>query len=73
MSYHNHVKPFDASCWPKICGGKKVKWPFMFKKTQHHTKTWEAGMLLLQCFIFPVIDVLPPGYGRICNIFSNDK
>jgi hypothetical protein len=30
-------------------------------------------MLLLQCIVFPVVDVLPPRYGQIYNILSNDQ
>jgi hypothetical protein len=33
MSVHNVVWPTNASCWPTIHGGKKVKWPFIFKIT----------------------------------------
>jgi hypothetical protein len=73
MSCHNLVTRYDASCWLTTCGGKMVKWPFVFKLTQQHANNWEVGMLLLQCIIFPTIDVLPPRYGWIYNILSNDK
>jgi len=74
MSCHNLVKPFDASCWPTTCGGKKVKQPSVFKITQQHTNNWEAGKLFLQCIIFIVVDVTPLEYGRIYKFFlkTND-
>jgi hypothetical protein len=73
VSCHNHVRSSNASCWPTTRGGKKVRQPSMFKITQQHTNNWEASKLLLQCIAFPIVDVPPPGYGQIYNIFSNDK
>jgi hypothetical protein len=73
MNCHSLVKLFDASCWPTTCGGKKVRRPSMFKITQQHTNNWEAGKLLLQCTVFPTVDVPPPEYGQIYNILSNDN
>jgi hypothetical protein len=73
MSWHNLVKLSNASCWPTIRGGKKVRWPFVFKITQQHMNNWEAGKLILQCIVFPVVDVLPPMYGQIYNILYDDN
>jgi hypothetical protein len=64
VSCHNLVRPSNASCWLTTCGGKKVKWPSMFKITQH-TNNWEVGRLFFQCTIFPIVDVPPPKYGWI--------
>jgi hypothetical protein len=72
MNVHNILRSTNASCWPIICDGKKVRWPSVFKITQH-TNNWEVGILLTQCTIFPAIDVLSPRYGRIYNILANDK
>jgi hypothetical protein len=69
----NLVRPFDASCWPTTCGGKKVRWPLVLKMTQQHINNWEASILLLQCIVFFVVDVPSPRYGQIYNILSNDK
>jgi hypothetical protein len=73
MSAHNIVWLTDASCWPTTCGGKKVKWPSIFKITQHHTNNWEVGILLTQCIIFPHVDVPSRRYRRIYNILSDDQ
>jgi hypothetical protein len=73
MSCHNLVNPFNASCGPIIHGGKKVKWPSIFKLTQQHTNNWEASIILLQCTIFLVVDVPPPRYGQIYNNLFDDK
>jgi hypothetical protein len=73
MSAHNIVQPTNASCWPIIRGGKKVKQAFVFKITHQHTNNWEVGILLTQCTIFLAIDVPSPRYGQIYSIFSNDK
>ncbi len=56
VNCHNLVKLSDASCWPTIHGGKKVKRHFVFKITQH-MNNWEIGRLLFQCTIFPNVDV----------------
>ncbi len=72
VSYHNLVKPSNASCWPTTHGGKKVKRPSMFKITQH-MNNWEASRLYFQCYVFPVVDVPPPEYRRIYNILFNDN
>ncbi len=69
---HNPMKLFDVSCWPTICGGKKVSRSFVFKIIQH-TNNWEAGRLFLQCTIFLVVDVLSFDYGQIYNIISDDN
>ncbi len=45
MNAHNIMESIDASCWPTTHGGKKVRWPFVFKITQH-TNNWEANILL---------------------------
>ncbi len=66
MSCHSLVRSSDASC-----GGKKVRQPFVFKITQQHTNNWEVGRLFLLCIFFPAINVSPPGYRWIYNIFSN--
>jgi hypothetical protein len=73
MSCHNLVRSFEASCWPKTCGDKKVKQPFVFKMTQQHMNNWEASKLILQCIVFPVVDVPPHGYGWIYNILFDDN
>jgi hypothetical protein len=73
ISCHSLVRSFDASCWPTTCGGKKVKWPSIFKLTQQHINNWEARKLLFQCTVFLAINVPPPRYGRIYSIFSDDK
>ncbi len=72
VSCHNLVRLSNSNCWPTTHDGKKVRRPFVFKITQH-TNNREAGILLLQCIVFPTIDVPPPGYGQIYNILSNDK
>jgi hypothetical protein len=53
MSAHNIVQLVDVTCRPTIHGGKKVRWSFVFKITQHHTDNWEAGILLTQCIVSP--------------------
>jgi hypothetical protein len=74
VNCHNLVRLFDASCWPTTHGGKKVKWPSIFKLTQQqHTNNWEVDILFLQCIVPPPIDVSPFGYGKIYNIIYNDK
>jgi hypothetical protein len=73
MSAHNIVWLTDASYWPTTCGGKKMKWPFIFKITHQHTNNWEADNLFTQCTIVPPIDVSSLGYGQIYNILSNDQ
>jgi len=73
MSVHNIVQLTDASCWPTIRGGKKVRQPFIFKITQQHTNNWEVGILLTQCTVFPAIDVPSLGYGQIYNNLLDDK
>jgi hypothetical protein len=35
MNAHNIVRSANANYWPTICGGKKVKRPFVFQITQH--------------------------------------
>jgi hypothetical protein len=72
MSCHSLVRSYDASCWPIIHGGKKVKQLSVFKLTQR-TNNWEVNILLLQCIVFPAIDVPPPGYGQIYSIIYDDK
>ncbi len=69
VSCHNLVRLSDASCWPTTRGGMKVRRPSMFKITQLHTTNWEAGRLLLQCIVFPDVDVPPLGYGQIYKYF----
>jgi hypothetical protein len=73
MNVHNIVWLINASCWPTICGGKKVRQRFVFKRTQNHTNNWEVGILFTQCIIFPIVDVSLLGYGWIYNILSDDK
>jgi hypothetical protein len=73
MSCHNLVRSFDASCWPKTCGDKKVKWLSVFKITQQHMNNWEASKLIIQCIVFPVVNVPPPRYGWIYNKFFYDN
>ncbi len=36
MSAHNIVRSANVPCRPTIHGGKKVRWPSVFKITQHH-------------------------------------
>jgi hypothetical protein len=72
VSCHNLVRLSNASWCPTIHGGKKVRQPSMFKITQH-MNNWEVGKLLLQCTIFPIVDVPSPGYGWIYNIFFDDN
>jgi len=67
------VRPSNASCWPIIHGGQKVRRPFVFKITQQHTNNWETSRLLLQCIVFLTIDVLPPRYAQIYNILFDDN
>jgi len=45
----------------------------MFKITQEHMNNWEASKLLLQCTVFPVVDVPPLRYGQIYNILFDDS
>ncbi len=73
VSCPNLVRPPNVSCWPTTRGGKKVKWPLVLKLTQQHTNNWEVGILLLQCTVFPVVDVPPPRYEQIYSILSDDK
>jgi hypothetical protein len=47
VNYHNPMRLADASCWPTTHGGKKVRWPSMFKITQQHMNNWEDGRLFL--------------------------
>jgi hypothetical protein len=44
MSVHNIVRLVNESCWATTRGGKKVRWPFVFKITQQHTNNWEVGI-----------------------------
>jgi hypothetical protein len=74
MNCHNLVRLSYASCWPTIHGGKKVKWPSIFKLTQQHINNWEVGILFLQWTIFPwPVHVLPLDYKQIYNFFFDDK
>jgi hypothetical protein len=73
MNVFNIVWLTNASCWPTIHGGKKVKRPSVFKITQQHTNNWEAGILLTQCMFFPPFDVPSLGYGPIYNIISTNQ
>jgi hypothetical protein len=50
-----------------------VKQPSIFKLTQQHTNNWEVGISLLQCIVFPTVDVPPLGYEPIYSILPNDK
>jgi hypothetical protein len=34
MNARSIVQPIDVSCWPTTHGGKKVRWPSIFKITQ---------------------------------------
>jgi hypothetical protein len=73
MSCYSLGRLFNASCWPIIHGGKKVKWPSIFELTQQHTNNWEVNIIILQCIVFLVVDVSPFGYGQIYNFFFDDK
>ncbi len=59
VSCPSFVRIFDASCWPTTCGGKKVRWPLVFKMIQQHINNWEAGILLFKCIVFPIVDGPP--------------
>jgi hypothetical protein len=63
MSVHSIVQLVDVSCWPTTHGGKKVRWPFVFKITQQCTNNWKVGILFAQGTVFPTIDVPSPRYG----------
>jgi hypothetical protein len=73
MNGHNIVQLVNASCWPTTCGGKKVRWPFVFKITQHHTNNWEAGILLTQCIIFPLLMSPHLGMDEFTVLFQMTK
>jgi len=69
MSCHNLVRLFNANYWLTTHGGKKVKWTFVFKLTQHGRLRFYFSSAL-----FSLLLMSPPlGYGRIYNIISYDQ
>ncbi len=68
VNCYSLVRLIDANYWPTTRGGKKVKWPFVFKITQH-TNNWEASRLLLQCIVFPVVDQRHLGMDKFTILF----
>jgi hypothetical protein len=72
MSAHNIVWLANVSLFTTH-GGKNVRQPSVFKITQQHTNNWEIDILLTQCIVCFIVNVLSLGYGRIYSIISNDK
>jgi hypothetical protein len=70
MNAHNIVWLVDASCWPTTCGGKKVRWPPIFKITHQHTNNWEVNVLLTHALFSPLLMAPQLGMDEFTILFQ---
>jgi hypothetical protein len=63
------VRPFDASCWPATCGGKKVRRPLIFKLTQQDKSNWLASYFFSALFS-PLLMFLCLGMDEFIVLFQ---
>jgi hypothetical protein len=59
------VRPFDASCWPTTCGGKKVKWPLVSKWYNNTSIIGRLASCFSSALFSPLLMAPPPRYGWI--------